>query len=148
MNYIKKNELLSAVEADIAEGKLSHCVGNTLIRYIMQCGGCSDVNVLNQAVVTFGEGHQIRKLVEEMAELLAAIFKHLDDRDTVDHIAEEIADVFIMLQQMSIIFGCGDAVSNWYQAKLERLAGNVEQKQRTDAKTIVEIFAELLKCPR
>lgn len=115
-----KHELLSAVEADIAEGKLSHCVGNTLIRYIMNHQS-DDHRVLVDSLSINGADRQIRKLFEEMAELQEAILKHMDDRDTVDHVAEEIADVYIMLQQMIILHGCGDAVKNWYKFKIDRM---------------------------
>ena len=115
-----KHELLSAVEADIAEGKLSHCVVNTMIRYIMQHQS-ADVNVLMDSLSINGADRQIRKLMEEMSELQEAILKHMDDRDTVDHVAEEIADVTIMLQQMIILHGCGDAVEKWYKFKIDRM---------------------------
>lgn len=115
-----KHELLSAVEADIAEGKLSHCVGNTMIRYIMQHQS-ADVNVLMDSLSINGPNRQIRKTMEEMAELQEALCKCADDRDTVDHVAEEIADVYIMLQQMTILHGCGDAVEKWYKFKIDRM---------------------------
>ena len=120
MNYIYKPGLLADIEADIAEGRLSHCVGNTLIRYVMNHQ--NDVHpVLMDSLGINGADRQIRKLFEEMSELQEAICKHMDDRDTDDHVAEEIADVFIMLQQMIILHDCEDEFDKWYQFKIDRM---------------------------
>jgi hypothetical protein len=36
-------------------------------------------------------------------------------------VAEEIADVRIMLEQLEIMYDCADAAEDWRRAKLERL---------------------------
>lgn len=48
-------------------------------------------------------------------------------RNNVESIAEEIADVQIMLQQLAILFDCKKTVDKYRQYKLERLARRVEE---------------------
>ena len=56
-----------------------------------------------------------------MSELQKEICKHWRGRDNTRAIAEEIADVEIMLEQMKMIFQCADAVSLYRIQKLKRL---------------------------
>ncbi len=59
--------------------------------------------------------------MEEMSELIQALSKSIRGKENVDNIAEEIADVEIMLMQLKFIFKCGTAVNNWKTAKVGRL---------------------------
>lgn len=74
-------------------------------------------DILTAAVEHYGHGPQIQKTVEELSELIRALAR-LDD---LDNIAEEIADVRIMLDQLMIIFGNREAVQVWELRKLQRL---------------------------
>ena len=76
---------------------------------------------LAAAVDTFGAENQEWVLVGEIGELLTAMADQKRGRDTVDHIAEETADVEIMLEQLMIICQCRDAVKAWRRKKLKRL---------------------------
>lgn len=64
--------------------------------------------IMEQAVDNFGHAHQIIKAMEEMAELEKELCKILSEPTNtaarLDNIAEEIADVEIMLTQLKIIF--------------------------------------------
>ena len=61
-----------------------------------------------EAIHTFGEEYQEEVAVEEMAELTKEICKNWRGKDNRAAIAEEIADVTIMLEQLRIIFErCG-----------------------------------------
>lgn len=82
--------------------------------------------ILRQAVETYGADAQQKMLLEEMSELQKEICKHWRGRDNVGNIAEEIADVEIMLDQMQILFECSDAVSAFRAAKLDRLRRRIE----------------------
>lgn len=68
-----------------------------------------------------GKQTEILKLFEEMSELQEAICKYEDCRDSIDHIAEEIADVQIMLEQMMIIYDNKPYVESWRRVKLEKM---------------------------
>lgn len=62
---------------------------------------------------------QWRMLQEECAELIAAINQYDRGRVTEDRVAEEVADVLIMVAQARVLLG--DRVDAWLRAKLERL---------------------------
>ena len=80
------------------------------------------VEVLEQAVKTYGCMHQTIKAAEELSELLVALNKWLgmsENEDYIrDNIREECADVEIMLAQLKIIFGDW---SDWKHYKMDRL---------------------------
>lgn len=79
----------------------------------------SDNEILITAIRTFGEQHQECLAAEECAELIQAInHKH---RGREHNIAEEIADVEIMLEQLKIINNCRDEVVEIHKQKIERL---------------------------
>lgn len=88
--------------------------------------------ILRDALNTFGHERQVRKLFEEIGELQEAICKALDERDDTSHVAEEIADVQIMLGQMMEMFGCEDAVALRRHAKLARLEGRIKNRRAAD----------------
>lgn len=83
------------------------------------------------ALSRYGAQAQIRMVFEEMAELQDALCKHLRGREVApEHIAEEIADVGIMLDQMAILFEAEDKVSQQRAYKVQRLRERIEN---TDA---------------
>ena len=73
------------------------------------------------AVNHFGYQSQSMMAIEEMAELQKEICKHFRGKSNFYQIAEEIADVQIMLEQLIILHDCRDAVEEWKFAKLFRL---------------------------
>lgn len=81
----------------------------------------SEQEVFRAALDKWGAEHQTMKLFGEIAELEEAICKHLDGRDTTEHVAEEIADVQIMLEQMTVLHGCEEAVKEYRRSKVECL---------------------------
>ena len=79
--------------------------------------------ILTAAIKTFGEKHQERVAIEECAELITAIsHKH---RGREHNIAEEIADVEIMLEQLKIINNCSEEVAKIHKQKIERLFNRI-----------------------
>ncbi|MBR4711060.1 MAG: hypothetical protein IKP10_03440 [Clostridia bacterium] len=77
--------------------------------------------ILTAAVRRYGRGPQRDKAIEELSELIRALAR-CDDRE---NIAEEMADVMIMLDQLEIIFDNREAVRIWYLRKLRRLGQTV-----------------------
>lgn len=92
-----------------------------------------EAQILETAIEVYGERVQIDKAIEEMSELTKALLKHrrwlitgsLNGeklKNAADAVLEEMADVSIMLNQLSLIFGdCNEQEI----AKLERLEANV-----------------------
>lgn len=81
--------------------------------------------VLFSAVEYFGEENQLKKLTEEVGELLVAVAHWRDNRDSASHVAEEIADVTIMLRQLAIIIAGENDVERWMMYKLDDLAKRI-----------------------
>lgn len=77
--------------------------------------------VCRKAVERYGKQSQLTMAMEEMSELTQALSKNLRGIDNVDNIAEEIADVEIMLMQLKQIFHCGKKVNDWKLSKIARL---------------------------
>lgn len=48
-------------------------------------------------------------------------------RDNNDAIAEEIADVLIMLEQMMLLYSCKESVKRYRDEKIERLAERLKE---------------------
>lgn len=79
----------------------------------------SEFEILTAAIRTFGEEAQEGVAVEECAELIQAIsHKH---RGREHNVAEEIADVEIMLEQLKIINDCREEVAEIHKQKIDRL---------------------------
>lgn len=88
--------------------------------------------LLNKAIDTYGIEEQLLQTVEECAELIQAINKwrraqnRESIKDAVDHLAEEAADVIIMIEQIKIMVG-EPKVNWWIEFKLQRLAERLEE---------------------
>lgn len=65
------------------------------------------LNVLNSAIRTFGKESQKVVAIEELAELQKELTKDLRGKPNLQKIAEEMADVEIMLEQLELIYGVG-----------------------------------------
>jgi hypothetical protein len=76
--------------------------------------------ILQEAIANYGARNQIIVAIEELSELQKELCKFLRDNKT-DNIAEEIADVEIMLEQMVMLFSSRETINRWKQNKLERL---------------------------
>ena len=88
--------------------------------------------VCTQALSHFGKQSQIMVCIEEMSELQKELCKHFRGRHNFYDVAEEIADVQIMLEQMMILFNCRDAVEQWKQVKLLRLRGKMNNYKKEE----------------
>ncbi len=81
--------------------------------------------VICAALETYGIDAQAIVAIEEMSELQKELCKMLRGKADLDHIAEEIADVEIMLAQMVEAFGIPLSVDAWKEFKLRRLADRI-----------------------
>ena len=103
--------------------------------------------VLGDAISTFGQDYQKIKAVEEMSELQKELCKSLAGADNMAEIAEEIADVQIMLEQMTMIYSCAGRVKAIRASKLRRLEQRVQDaimeraaEQAADPEVDSELF--------
>ena len=85
-----------------------------------------DSVICKKAVETFGADLQQMVAIEEIGELLQAISKRARGKDNRDNLAEGIADVEIMLEQLKYIHNCPIEVELWKARKLDKLKIMVE----------------------
>lgn len=87
-------------------------------------------DVLEAAIEHYGCPHQMLKLIEELGELSREVTKVLLDEADIEHLAEEMADVLILLDQMQSIFP--EVSQKWpeyYDIKVERLRQRMEKEK-------------------
>ena len=82
--------------------------------------------ILKKALQHYGANSQRIVAIEEMSELTKELCKVSRGEENIAHIAEEIADVHIMLDQMEILFDCRKQVELVESEKLERLLKRLE----------------------
>ena len=73
--------------------------------------------ILKTAIRKYGPGAQRDKAIEELSELIQALAR----ADDAENIAEEMADVRIMLDQLELIFRNSQKVARYEVQKLRRL---------------------------
>lgn len=84
--------------------------------------------IYRQALKKWGSTAQVIMVFEEMAELQKELSKFLRGNWIGDNIAEEIADVEIMLEQMKLLFGIEELIDINKKYKLKRLAERVKRQ--------------------
>jgi NTP pyrophosphatase (non-canonical NTP hydrolase) len=75
----------------------------------------------------YGIGSQIVIAVEEMSELIKEICKIERNKGNMDNLAEEVADVTIMMEQLRLIYGINDAVCKQMDMKIRRLQDMLDE---------------------
>lgn len=83
--------------------------------------------ILKRAIDTFGYPAQMHMVIEEMSELTKEICKVFRGDGKVDHLAEEIADVYITVEQLCIMFDLHNLVEEYESHKLERLEKRLDE---------------------
>lgn len=94
----------------------------------------SETEVFKKAIETYSEANQLVVLFEEMSELQKEVCKSIryNKRQLKPKIAEELADVEIMLEQLKIIFDIDSEVEMWRLDKVVRLKENLGMVDRWD----------------
>ena len=78
------------------------------------------------AMLAFGERNQLIVSIEELSECQKEICKILRGGEDYRHLAEEVADATIMLEQIRLMFNINDCVCNFMDEKIKRLDGRVK----------------------
>ena len=83
--------------------------------------------VYAMALDKFGTEMQLVVAIEEMSELQKEICKVIRGEVNLPHLAEEVADVTIMLEQIRLLFGINGEVCHIMDAKVERLQQRINK---------------------
>ena len=88
------------------------------------------MTTLEKAIEVYGKDMQLNVAIEEFSELIKEICKHKRGEDNRDNIIEEMADCYIMLEQLGVIFDI------WFEdleykkvKKLERLEKRLAESE-------------------
>lgn len=81
----------------------------------------TEVEVLEKAIATYGKLPQVFMAIEEMSELIQALSKNFRGKENLDNVAEEIADVEIMIDQLKLIFKVESECQEIRFVKIKRL---------------------------
>lgn len=89
------------------------------------------IEIYQKAINKWGGESQVEMLLEECIELALATRKHLrnNQRETFENLAEEIADVEIMIEQVKLLFASYDLepkVESNKNQKLVRLEKRID----------------------
>lgn len=89
-----------------------------------------DKVILHKAIDFYGSSMQELKAMEELSELIRAIARvklcDVEERDKAfENLAEEMADVEMMLEQLKIIYNNRDKIKIWRSIKLGRLRAKI-----------------------
>jgi hypothetical protein len=82
-------------------------------------------DVYARALNRWGITNQSVVAIEELSECQKEICKQLRHDGDMEHMAEEIADSIIMLEQLQMIFSIGNLVAHYMDAKIERLDSRI-----------------------
>lgn len=94
----------------------------------------NQVQVLKDAIETYGKQAQVIKAIEELSELQQALAKSLNGYTDISNIAEEIGDCRIMLDQLDYIFDVENESWKAYDEKLYRLKKRMENDKSKEEK--------------
>ena len=87
-----------------------------------------------QIIAHYGYSHQKGKAVEELNELCQALARDIQGQGDRANIAEEMADVYIMLGQLQLIYGNRPEIAAAIRDKLGRTMERVESERMGGAK--------------
>lgn len=79
------------------------------------------VQTYTNALIHFGKANQLVVALEELSECQKEICKTMRGESNLDHLAEEVADATIMLEQIRLIFNLNDLVCEKIDEKVKRL---------------------------
>lgn len=86
----------------------------------------NNIDLYKKLILKYGKEAQIIVAIEELSELQKELTKWLRGKGSIEHIAEEIADVNIMIQQLEFIFACSDETLKQCFLKIDRIKNLVE----------------------
>lgn len=78
-------------------------------------------DILQKNIDLNGPSMEVDVAIEEMSELTKELVKHRRGRMNLLNIAEEIAHVEIMMEQLKMIFGCHGLVAEQQDITVERI---------------------------
>ena len=102
--------------------------------------------LLERVITANGMNKQLDVAIEELSELIQAICKlkryGYTDEECYFNLAEEMADVEIVLAELKLMFDNEDNVKEWKDYKLDRLEKRLNEKYSFDTMSGVYDLSE------
>lgn len=86
----------------------------------------NEAEIFAHAIAKWGAQAQVMMVYEEMAELQKELCKNWRGKDNIEQIADEVADVEIMLDQLKMIYEIENKVREHRAFKVARLRQRLE----------------------
>lgn len=87
------------------------------------------MTTLKRAIEAYGKDMQLTVAVEELSELIKEICKNKRGRDNRKAIIEELADCYIVMEQIAIIFDIPNhAINEVVDKKITRLENRLAER--------------------
>ena len=91
------------------------------------------MTTLERAIETYGDDMQLNVAIEEFSELIKEICKFNRGNENIDNIIEEMADCYIMLEQLKIIFEIkNSSIYSVMEQKLDRLKDRLDEGSKNE----------------
>ena len=104
------------------------------------------MSTLEKAVATYGKDMQLTVAVEELSELIKEICKNKRGKDNIESITEEMADCYIMMDQIAIIFGIKNCdINAFIDEKLARLEKRMAEREKAPGENREEVWRKNLE---
>lgn len=85
-----------------------------------------------EAIAKYGAVNQTMVAIEEMSELTKELIKCIRGQKNRNHLVEEMADVYIMLDQIQIIYGIEfNEIIKVMEEKVKRLKRRMDQERES-----------------
>ena len=89
------------------------------------------MKTLEKAIATYGKDMQLNVAIEEFSELIKEICKSKRGADNKKAIIEELADCYIMMEQIQIIFDIQNhAINEVVDYKITRLENRLAERSK------------------
>lgn len=89
------------------------------------------MTTIEKAIETYGKDMQLTVAVEEFSELIKEICKNKRGEDNREHIIEEMADCYIMMEQLGLIYQIKDnEIYSMMEDKIDRLENRLARRRK------------------
>ena len=84
------------------------------------------------AFIRYGRAHQSTVAIEELSECQKELWKFIRGYGDKEHLAEEVADCIIVLEQVIMNYGIENLVTQYMDEKLQRLENKLREESLKD----------------
>ncbi len=88
-----------------------------------------DKSIYKRCLDTWGIDAQMNQTAEECAELIVAINHYRRGRIDINDLMEEVADVYLMINQLMLMDENGSSFEDWVEYKIKRVKERLDEAE-------------------